>query len=64
MDEQYVNWKTFKIIIAITMAIFGILLTIQISLMTNVSEIKSDISAIRTDVVWIKDALHEDVAIK
>ncbi|MHA1304236.1 MAG: hypothetical protein ACTSPI_11100 [Candidatus Heimdallarchaeaceae archaeon] len=58
MENNYVDWKTFKIIITIAIAIFSVLLTIQISLMASMSEVKSNISAIRTDIVWIRESLR------
>lgn len=62
--QKNVSWYIFAWIVAIVTTIIGFLFAIQITLMTGMSEMKSDISSIKTDIVWIKNALHQDIAKK
>lgn len=64
MHENYVKWSVFIWVVGIVTIIIGALFGIQISLMTNISEIKSDLSSIKTDMAWVKQALHNPVTKK
>lgn len=62
-EPKCVSWTVFVWVVAIVTAVLGILFAIQISLMDNISQIKADVSSIRTDIAWIKTSLNKDVAI-
>lgn len=58
--DKCVPWTIFVWVVAIATAIIAGLLSIQISQMTALSEIKGDLAVVKTDVVWIKQELLRD----
>ena len=59
-DDKYVKWVTFIWVVGIVTILMGALFTMVLSLMSSFSDIRSDVSAIKTDVGWIKKALNND----
>jgi hypothetical protein len=58
MSEQFVKWSIFIWVVGIATSIIGALFAIQITMMDNVSTLRSDIAAIKTDVGWIKNTMQ------
>jgi len=60
MAENFVKWSVFVWVVSIVTLIVVGLLGTQINLMTNLSEMSSDIAVIKNEIVHINKALNAE----
>lgn len=61
---KFVRWSIFIWVVAIITSILGVMFFVQVSLMSNLSQMKSDISSIKTDIGWIKNSINKSLTIR
>ena len=59
-ESKYVRWITFVWVVGIVTILMSALFGMVISLMSSFSDIRADVSAIKTDVSWIVKALDKE----
>ena len=55
--ERFVSWQIFVWTVAIVTTLLGALWIIQISIMSSISDIKTDVGVIKNDLSWIKQKI-------